>query len=166
VRLQQQRQVLSHSGAVSGFNTWNGFIPSTRSAVVLTCNQDGGLGDLPGQVLNLLLHRTVAVPTVQGPGIEETVRTSFAELQQGKVDPTRYSDEFNAYLTAARLAGAAERLQPYGNPSRIEILGTHERGGMEVSRTRLHFQERTLRSLMYRRPEGIIEQFFIEKDSI
>jgi len=35
---------------------------------------------------------------------------------------------------------------------------------MEVSVPRLTFKSGRLRTLMYRRPDGIIEQFFVEED--
>jgi hypothetical protein len=46
----------------------------------------------------------------------------------------------------------------------VEVLKVYERGGMEVSVTRLTLKSDRLRTLMYRRPDGIIEQFFVEED--
>jgi len=38
-----------------------------------------------------------------------------------------------------------------------------ERGGMEVSTTRLEFKAGVLKVLMYRTPDGKIQQLFIQK---
>lgn len=164
VRTQSGRQVVAHNGAVAGFTASNAMIPSTRSAVILTCNLDGGLGALPGQLLPLLLHEPVNVPTVQAPTAVETVKAVFARLQEGKVNRAELAEEFNLYLTDAKVAGAAERLKQYGTPTNAEVLSSRERGGLEVTVTKLTFASGTLRVLMYRQPGGLIEQFFVDKD--
>lgn len=161
VRTQSGRQVLSHSGAVSGYNASSAFIPSTRSCVILLCNVDGGLGPLPGQLLSLLLKDISAVPQVTGPPAVEMVKTLFGQLQKGRVNRLLFGADFNEYLTDARVVGAARRLKRYGAPKSVEMMNTNERGGMEVTVTRLSFKSGTLRSLMYRMPNGKVEQFFV-----
>ncbi len=164
VRTQSGRPVLSHNGAVAGFNAWNATVPSTRSGVTMVCNLDGGLGALPGQVFNLLLKESSVVPAVRGNSAVETTRHLLAAYQQGTIERRELSADFNAYLTSARLAGAAQRLRPYGQPTSVDLLSAHERGGMEVSTCRLVFKKGNLRTLMYRRPDGTIEQFFVYPD--
>lgn len=164
VRLQSGRQVVAHNGAVSGFATSSAMIPSTRSAVIMTCNREGGLGALPGQVLALLLKDSANVPAVQGPPAADLAKALFAQLQSGKVDRSMFAEEFNLYLTSGKLAGTARRLKPYGAPRAAEMISRNERGGMEVSSTRLTFKSGILRAEIYRRPDGIIEQFFVSKD--
>jgi hypothetical protein len=44
------------------------------------------------------------------------------------------------------------------------VLSRNERGGMEVTTTRLTFKKGALRVLMYRTPDGKIEQFFVNRD--
>jgi len=164
VRVQNGRQVLAHNGAVSGFNAYNAMIPSTRSAVIMMCNLDGGLGSLPGQVFGLLLKETPNVPSVRGMPAADTVKALFAQFQRGKVDRSRLSEEFNHFLTDEKLKAASKRLKSYGSPKSVEVLGTNERGGMEVTTTRLSFKAGELRALMYRMPDGKVEQFFVSKD--
>ena len=164
IRAQEGRQVLSHNGAVSGFNTWNAAIPSTRSAVTMTCNIEGGLGALPSQIFSLLLKEPSNVPAVTGAAAADTVKKVFAQFQKGKVDRQQFADEFNHYLTDEKIARAAKRLKPYGTPTKAEVISTHERGGMEVTMTRLTFKTGSLKAQMYRRPDGIIEQFFLSKE--
>lgn len=163
-RIQSGRQVLTHSGAVSGFNTYNAVVPSTRSAVAITCNVDGGLGDLPGKLLDLLLKETNSVPAIRGPSAVEVSKSMFAALQRGKVDRQQLGAEFSLYLSDEKLAAASKRLHPYGKPTKAELLGASERGGMEVSRVKLSFPSGTLTTLMYRQTDGTVEQFFVESD--
>jgi hypothetical protein len=67
-------------------------------------------------------------------------------------------------MTQDRITGAARRFQSFGEPTAAEVTSSHERGGMEVTTTRLTFKDQNLRTLMYRRTDGIIEQFFIYKE--
>lgn len=164
VRTQNGRPLLSHSGAVAGFNAWNVVIPSTRSSISLLCNLDGGLGTLPNQLLGLLLKETPNVPKVAAAPALETARTLFKALQDGRIDRTGLSSDFNVYLTDDRLRRASQRLRGYGQPTAGELASSHERGGMEVTVCRLTFKKGALRTLMYRRPNGLIEQYFVYPD--
>ena len=163
-KLQGGRQVISHSGAVSGFNTWSATIPSTRSSVIMTCNREGVLGSVPSQIFALLLKETTIIPTIQGPSATNTVKAVFAQMQKGRVTRAQFAEEFNLHLTDAKLAAAAKRLKPFGTPKSVEVLSSNERGGMEVTTTQLTFASGTLSVLMYRKPDGMIEQFFVSKE--
>jgi len=163
VGVQERRTVLRHSGAVSGFNAFNAVIPSTRSAVVLLCNKDNGLGSLPDTLLGLLLKAESNVPKVAGLPALDTVKKVFAQFQSGTVDRTQFAEEFNIYLSDERLAGATQRLRVLGPPKNVKVLRTRERGGMEVTTTTLSFENKNLEVLMYRAIDGRIEQFFIDE---
>lgn len=164
VRPQGGRPVISHNGAVSGFNTYNAVSPTTRSSVSVAVNIEGGLGSIPGQLFALLLKEPSNVPTIKAPAAAETAKSFFAEMQSGQVNRDRLAEEFNLFLSDARLAGAARRLKPYGQPTKAEVLGSNERGGMEVTTTRLTFKGGNLKVLMYRTPDGKIEQFFVNRE--
>jgi len=163
-RLQGGRELLLHTGAVSGFNAYNAVIPGTRSSVTVFVNLEGGLGSIPGDLLSLLLKVPAIIPEVQGAPAVEATKALLVEFQNGTVDRSRLSAEFNTFLTAEKLAGATARLKPYGTPDRAELLSRNERGGMEVTTVRLTFGRGKLRTLMYRQPDGIVEQFFINED--
>ena len=156
--------VLRHGGAVSGFNAFNAIVPSTKSAVVLLCNKDGGLGSLPETLMALLLKEESNIPKVTGLPASDAAKNLFLELQGGTVDRTHFGDEFNLYLTETKILAAAERLKFLGAPKIAELLRTRERGGMEVTTTRLTFETRKLETLMYRTPAGKIEQFFVDEN--
>lgn len=164
IRSQGGREILTHNGAVSGFNAYNTTIPSARSAVVVFVNLEGGLGSIPGDLLGLLLKVPAIIPDVAGPNAVEAAKSLFAQYQNGSIDRARLSDEFNAFLNDAKLAGVANRLKPFGSPKDAQLLSRNERGGMEVSVTRMTFEHGQLRTLMYRQPDGKVEQFFIYQD--
>jgi hypothetical protein len=130
----------------------------------MTCNLEGGMSSLPAQLFALLLKEPSNIPAIAGSGAADLVKSCFAELQRGKIDRKRFSEEFNFYLTDDKIASASQRLVRYGEPRRAEVISSHERGGMEVTTTRLGFAAGELRVLMYRKPDGIIEQFFVSRD--
>jgi D-alanyl-D-alanine carboxypeptidase len=163
IRLQERRVVWRHTGAVSGFNAFNAMVPATKSAVVVLCNKEEGLGNVPDRLLALLLKQDNNVPKIAAPSASEVVKIVFNELQEGKVERQKFGAEFNLFLSDAKLAGAAKRLKPFGKPKSVDVLQSRERGGMEVTTTRLTFRTGKLDALMYRQPDGKIEQFFISE---
>jgi hypothetical protein len=92
------------------------------------------------------------------------VKQLFGELQPDKIDRSRLAEAFNWFLTPNKVAAAAKRLKSFGAPTKVELLKTSERGGMVASVTRLMFKSGRSRALMYRRPDGIIEQFFVDEE--
>jgi D-alanyl-D-alanine carboxypeptidase len=162
--IMEKRLVLTHNGMVAGFQASNGMIPSTMSAVIMAANTGAGLGDLPDQLLSLLLKQQPNIPRISGLETAAAVKQLFEELQQDKTDRSRLANDFNWFLTPKKVTAAAKRLKPFGAPTKVEVIRVSERGGMEVSVTRLTFKSGRLRALMYRRPDGIVEQFFVEED--
>jgi hypothetical protein len=129
------------------------------------CNQDSGLGNLPGQLFALLLKEaTPNVPKIKADSAAVTARMVFAKLQKGQVDRKEFGEEFNIFLTDEKIAGASKRLQKFGPVKDAEVLSSNERGGMEVTTIRLTFENGALKILMYRMPSGIIEQYFVNPD--
>ena len=166
VRNRSNRELLSHSGAINGFAAWNGLIPSMGAGVILFCNRDGGLVGLSDRVLQIILRsppkgQPSPVPEISGEDTETSVRTVFKMLQAGKVNRSLFTPDFNDYLTDDRIAAAARRLARYGTPGRLVPGMRRERGGMAVTRTRIHFGKQSLSVLMYRHPSGLIAQFFV-----
>ena len=160
----ERRRILTHNGMVAGFNACNMMVPSTKSAVIMIANTGAGLTDLPDRILELMLREKPVVPKINGPQTVDMVKKIFKQLQENKVDRAQFADEFNWFLTPQEAAGAAKRLKPYGNPTNVQVIRSNERGGMEVTTTRLTFKSGRLKALMYRRPDGIIEQFFVDEE--
>ncbi|MEW5899883.1 MAG: serine hydrolase domain-containing protein [Acidobacteriota bacterium] len=171
--------VLSHNGAVSGFYALNTMVPSSRSAVVMLSNFDNydAVNAVFTPVLRTLFPPEKAAPveparkepprsnapSVAGPSAVEVAKAFFRRLQAADVDRSELGEEFSWFLTGAKISGASSRLKPYGDPADAEVQSIGERGGMEVSTVRLTFKSGVLRALMYRTPDGKIQQFFVSK---
>jgi CubicO group peptidase (beta-lactamase class C family) len=167
------RTIYSHGGATSGFSATNVFIPADTAAVVVLSNTDQNVGAGP---LSRLVSppRANAAPAAAGRSQEEmkpptprglapiaAAAVFFGELQRGQVDRARLSDDYKAFLTPARVAAAAKTLGPLGDVTNAELLGVHERGGMQVATVRLTVGGRAVTTLMYRRPDGVMEQYLL-----
>jgi D-alanyl-D-alanine carboxypeptidase len=161
--------VLSHGGAVSGFLSVNAMIPRSRSAVILLANTEHLPSDsIHSTILNLLLdddkkQGNPHVPKVSGPPAKEAALDFLHQMQSGKLDLDRLGEEFSLFVTHERLQAAAPRLKAMGEPEKVEVSGVYERGGMEVSSIRFKFKSATLGGLLYRSPDGKIQQFLIRK---
>jgi len=164
VKLNRSREVVAHGGAVSGFNTWNGMVPSLKSAVVIIANIDGGVGDLPAMFTGLMLKQRGDAPHVEGLDAAAAARRFFLDLQRGRVDRARLAPEFNAFLSPEVVKASAKRLRPFGALKDVQLLSSRERGGLEVTTARLTFKSGSLTTLMYRQPGGLVEQFFVSAE--
>ena len=151
--------VLTHGGAVAGFTAQNTLIPATRSAVVLLANEDfASLGDLNRAIVAKLMPGR-DVPVIHGASAAVTAAAFLNQLQKGQVDRAFLGDDFSAYLTPERLAEARRTLA--GRLSEVQVVGTAERGGMEVAELRFKVGARTAAALMYRTPDGKIQELLI-----
>ena len=160
--------VLTHAGAVAGFYALNTMVPSSRSSVVLLSNFDSydAVDAVYRQVMNALVpppSPAAGAPSIAGPPAPEAARLLFLALQKGHVDRALLGEEYSYFLTDAKIAAASARLKPWGEPVRVEVESVSERGGMEVARTRLIFANGVLRGLMYRTPDGKVQEFFVER---
>jgi len=158
-------RVLQHFGAVSGFLAANGIIPRTRSAIVLLSNTDDiFISSLYDKLMALLiddLHQPTPVPKIAGPAPKEIVLTLIHQLQAGKLDRTLLSDDYAEYMQAAKVQAGAPRWQALGEPLKVEINTLRERGGMEVADFRIAFKAKVVSGLLYRTPDGKVQEFFV-----
>jgi CubicO group peptidase (beta-lactamase class C family) len=172
--------VFTHGGAVSGFIARNTFIPKTRSAVVAVINdEDGPLANaiveralaavLPSTAANLPVTTGPSaarddrgvVPHVQGPEPGARARTLFAQLQAGALDRKALGAEYSVFATDDKVRAASLALKPFGAPAAASVRSIGERGGMEVSSVRLTFASGALDALMYRSPDGLVQEFLL-----
>jgi CubicO group peptidase (beta-lactamase class C family) len=153
----------SHGGAVSGFVAQNTIIPSTKSALVVLSNSDfSPVGALDQELLAKLLP-TADVPVVHGLSALEAAKKFLSDLEQGRVDRSTISPDFDAYLTADKLATAQKSLNALGPISNIRIAGVSERGGLEVASVRFNVGSTAAQGLMYRRTDGKLEEFLFSR---
>jgi D-alanyl-D-alanine carboxypeptidase len=169
IRQMDGETVLAHGGAVSGFLSFNALIPRTRSAVIILTNTEHLPVDaLYSKILRLLVddykkEGTPHVPKVHGPSPQEAALDFLHQMQEGKVDRNTLGEEFGVFLTDERLRKAAERLKALGEPEKVEVVSVSERGGMEVASIHFKFKSAELGGLLYRSPDGKIQQLLFRK---
>jgi D-alanyl-D-alanine carboxypeptidase len=162
--IQHGDLILQHTGGVSGFVSFNGVHPRTRSGLVVLSNTEHvSATPLRTDLFQLLLQdiaesEAPTVPTVEGPEPKQVVLDFLHQLQSGKVDRTLLSDEFNLFLTDDRISAAAQRLKELGEPEETDSDPPSERGGMQVVTVKLTFKKAKLRASLYRLTNGKIEQ--------
>jgi len=155
---------LSHGGAVSGFVASNTIIPSSKSALVVLSNSDfSPVGELNQQLLAKLMPKTGDVPTIAGLSALDAAKKFLTELEQGRVDRSTISADFDAYLTADKLATAQKSLNALGAISNVRVAGLRERGGMEVAIVQFNVGTTAAQGLMYRTPDGKLEEFLFSR---
>ena len=154
--------VLTHGGAVAGSVSQNIVVPATRSAVVVFANADFAATD---EITTAAIDRLtphVDVPKIAGPlgtGRERTLTS----LEQDKIDRATLGDDFNALLTPQHVATDRASLAKYGKVTDVRVVQTVERGGMEVAMVQYKVGSTPAQSLMYRTPDGKIQQFLINR---
>jgi D-alanyl-D-alanine carboxypeptidase len=154
----------SHGGAVSGFVAQNTVIPSTRSALVIMSNSDfSPTGGLRQDLLAKLLP-SIDVPVVRGLSALDAAKKFLSELEQGKVDRSTLSPDFDAYLTPAKIAAAQRALNALGPITRVRVAGVSERGGLEVATIQFDVGTTAATGLMYRSPDGKVEEFLFSRN--
>lgn len=169
VSRRRGEKVLRHSGAVSGFLAYNAVLPRTRSAVVLMANcEHRDAGDVFDPLLDLLIKTEAQpdndVPKVNGPGPKEAALDMLRQLQTGQIRRDALGAEYSAFLNEDRVRGAKERLGPLGEPTSVTVDPTGERGGMEVAVVHFQCKGVKLKGLMYRTPDGKIQEFLIFRE--
>jgi hypothetical protein len=157
--------VLQHGGAVSGFNATNAFIPASKSAVVVMANFDwaGGAINTISEAILAKMMPAADAPAVAGRPAKDVALDLLAQVRAGKVDRALLGEEFSAFLTPERLAVMSKSLVDAGAVSGAETGPTSERGGMEVSEVRLLVGKTPIRTLMYRTPDGKIQEFLFNR---
>ena len=171
----------SHGGAVSGFAAQNSMVPRTRSAVVVLSNAEASVASAPLVRMAITSRPPAAaasrdtarpagpppnprpVPDIAGPPAADQAAALLRQIQAARVDRSLLGDEFSWWLNDERVRRAAERLAPLGEPTRVERLSRAERGGLEVTVTRFTFASRVLTALMYRSPDGKVQELLIRE---
>ncbi|MGE0360944.1 MAG: serine hydrolase domain-containing protein [Vicinamibacterales bacterium] len=157
--------VLQHGGAVSGFGARNALIPSSRSAVAVMANADwaGGVLDAIESAVLAKLMPVADAPTVAGPPARDVALDLLAQIRKGEVNRTLLGAEYDAFLTPARLAVMSQSLREAGEVSDVQAGPIRERGGMEVSSLTLKVGTTGASTLMYRAPDGKVQEFLFSR---
>ena len=163
---QNSETIYSHGGEVNGFLAINTMVPRTRSAVVILSNDLGsGPFALRQKLLDLLLQDDKTLPPkVNGPPAKDVVSALIAQLQSGSLDRARLGQDFGTYLSDKKVQTAVESLAPLGPPKSVDRESISERGGMEVTTFAVTFEKRTVKVVMFRSPDGKVEELLLEKE--
>ena len=157
--------VLQHGGGVSGFGSRNAFIPASRSGVAVIANADwaGGVLDAIESAVLAKLMPVADAPAVTGSPAAEMAVQLLAQIRAGQVDRGLLGDEYSAFLTPARLAEMSRSLIAAGEVAEVVPGPIRERGGMEVSSVRLVLGTTPATTLMYRTPDGKVQEFLFNR---
>jgi D-alanyl-D-alanine carboxypeptidase len=153
--------VLQHGGAVSGFGARNALVPASRSAVVVMANSDwaGGVLDAIESAVLEKLMPVADAPAVAGRPAKDVALDLLRQIRDQDVDRAQLGEEYDAFLTPARLAALAKGLREAGEVKDVEAGPIRERGGMEVSTLRLTLGTTPASTLLYRTPDGKVQEF-------
>jgi D-alanyl-D-alanine carboxypeptidase len=157
--------VLSHGGATSGFVAQNTVIPATRSAVVLLSNTDfSPIGALNQELVAKVMPRSPDVPVISGAPALDAARKFLLDLEKGIVDRATLGSDFSSFLTADKVAAGRKALNAMGAITKIRIVSTRERGGMEVATVQFDVGSTSAGGLMYRTPDGKVQEFLFSRN--
>ena len=159
VNQQGGPRAISHGGEVSGFTATNTVFPDDRAAVVVLTNQDAASasGAIAGGIGQLLFATTDPAT----PAKLEQAKKIFADLQQGKIDRSLFTDNANFYFNEEALKDFQAGLGPLGTPQSFTQASQGLRGGMTLRVYIIRFPQRVLRAWTYEMPDGKLEQYQI-----
>jgi hypothetical protein len=80
------------------------------------------------------------------------------------VDRSTLTKDFNDYLTPAKVTASKAALNAIGPISKVRVVNLSERGGLEVASIVFEAGTTSARALMYRAPNGKIEEFLISRN--
>ena len=159
VNSQSGRRAISHGGEVSGFTAQNTVFPDDRAAIVVLTNQDAASasGGIAAGIAQILF----ATNDPATPAKLDQAKKIFADLQQGKIDRSLFTDNANFYFSDQALKDFAGTLGPLGEPQAFTQVSQGLRGGMTLRVYIIRFPQRALRAWTYEMPDGKLEQYQI-----
>jgi D-alanyl-D-alanine carboxypeptidase len=167
------RTIYSHGGATSGFAASSIFVPEDTAAMVVLVNSDQNV--LGAVTIDLVsppranvaatpprrAQEGIPPPTPRGAPAQQAAVGFIKALQRAEVDRSTLGEEYSAFLTPERVASASRSLAPLGEVKSSTVQSRWERGGMEVVSVRISFPTRNVSALMYRTPDGLIQQYLL-----
>jgi len=148
----------SHTGAVAGFSALNAMVPNRRLAFAVLANTETSLDGVRQAIVDALATLPVEAPEVDGQPPLEAANDILGQLKAGKLDRSKVTPEFAALLTPERLAAGKKALK---GAKIVGIYPSTERGGLEVTRLDVLVGKKKASATMFRRPDGIVEQFLL-----
>jgi hypothetical protein len=157
VTVESSHRVLRHGGEVSGYTSQNTVFPDDRVGIIVLTNQDavGAPGQIAQDIAPLLFAATDPETTQK---LEEAKKI-FADLQQGTIARSLFTDNANSYFNQQALKDFASGLAPLGTPVEFTETRQQARGGMLLRVYRVKFAQKTLQAWTYEMPDGKLEQY-------
>jgi CubicO group peptidase (beta-lactamase class C family) len=151
------RRMFEHGGALSGFTSENRIFPDDGVAITVLVNADYGAAQ------DAIADRITDIVFPDSDDVGRA-RRIFEDLQNGRIDRSRFSANANAYFDKTAIADIAKSLKPLGNPRSFAASGKRERGGMTAQVFSPVFENGVrLRIVVRTLPDGKIEQFQISR---
>jgi len=150
------RRRVHHGGAAVGYLSEDRVYPADRAAVLVFVNAD--FGDAHTSIAD----RIEGMILGQDPDTA-AARALYDGLRQGKPDRSKYTANFNAYLTRQVLADHRASLMPLGEPqSFVRLRPARLRGGFTSEVFEVRYPDRKLTISMRAVPNGgKVEEFLI-----
>ncbi len=154
--------LISHSGEVSGFISYNGVYPTRNGAVVVLTNEDG---------INLIGPISSQMATIaflpEEPATEQRttdqVKAILEAFRGGKIDRALFTSNANSYFTPAALTDIRKSIAGLGKLKSVSRTSETLRGGMIHRAYRATYANKAVSLNIYVMPDGKYEQFMIEE---
>jgi len=156
---------VGHSGAVSGFETFNRVYPDDGLAIVATTNLAFGVSNAARRVV-MALDDVMRVPAVDllEPAALSRAKSLFAAAQSGRLANEAMSAHARLFLTSQVLSDMATSLAPLGAPTEFSADGVADaRGGMNNRNYRVVCGDTVLALTMRVLADGSLEEFLVER---
>ncbi|MGC2401620.1 MAG: serine hydrolase domain-containing protein, partial [Acidobacteriaceae bacterium] len=154
------RNIIEHSGEVSGFVSENLVFPDDRAAIIVLTNEmaSGAASLIARRITPIVLGLPGPAPTKE----EARALAIFNGLADGHIDRSQFTDYCNAYFSQQTLDDFASSLKPLGPPLTFQQTRQQGRGGMMFHVFTAAFPDRELRITTYEMPDGKLEQYLVE----
>ena len=116
-------------GGVSGFITQNVIYPDANATVVVLTNSD--TADTASAIADKIEAALFVTASPEDATRSAVARKIFADLRQGKIDRTLFSNNGNEYYTPTAVADTARTLSRLGARKIFELKDSGTRGGMD-----------------------------------
>src|ERR1700761_6548422 len=126
VRQRDGRNIIEHSGEVSGFVSENLIFPDERAAIIVLTNEmaSGAAGLIARRITSIVL----GVPGPEATKEEARALAIFNGLADGHIDRKELTDFCNAYFSQQTIDDFASSLKPLGPPLTFEQTSQQGRG--------------------------------------
>lgn len=157
VREEFGHRVLAHGGEVSGFTAQNIVFPDDRSAVIVLVNQDSSSvsSDIARNIASWLFEAGHQEQS------EEEALSLLVQLQKGKLDRSRLTENCNRYFSDQAVKDFSSSLASLGLPKWLKQTSQSQRGGMTFHGFEADFGSKSVNIWERVMPDGKVEQFQI-----